>query len=384
MNTSQNNIQLALLFIPDISGFTQFVSDTAIEHSQHIIEELLEILIEANDIGLEVSEIEGDAILFYRLGQAPTAAELLAQIQKMFVRFHTHLKRYETHRICACGACKSAHRLTLKFVAHYGDITKNKIKKYSKLFGKEVIVVHRLLKNRIEHHEYSLFTSNLVRACSNWVEVPAVAWTGLEHDEETYDCGQVNFCYLALAPLMDYVPEPVLEDHSVPGLKKHLFHSKALIDAPIEMVFNVVADLPWRVKWIPDTMEETQDINHKLLQNGNTHRCLVNGPTVVTHDFKQNLDTITFTETDTKRNYCVVYTLIKEEEGTTQCSADFFMKKNWLINNFFRLFVKKKMLLLYADSWINLNGYCHSLLDAKESHPYHMVLVEENRLLHTL
>ena len=63
----------ALLFVPDISGFTQFVQTTEITHSRHIIEELLEKLIEANDLGLQVSEVEGDAILFYRFGHPPTA-----------------------------------------------------------------------------------------------------------------------------------------------------------------------------------------------------------------------------------------------------------------------------------------------------------------------
>lgn len=55
-----------LLFIPDISGFTRFVTETEIGHSRIIIQELLEILINANGIGLEISEIEGDAILFYK------------------------------------------------------------------------------------------------------------------------------------------------------------------------------------------------------------------------------------------------------------------------------------------------------------------------------
>ena len=41
-----NNPKPALLFIPDISGFTQFVKATDVAHSQHIIEELLEKLIE--------------------------------------------------------------------------------------------------------------------------------------------------------------------------------------------------------------------------------------------------------------------------------------------------------------------------------------------------
>ena len=46
-----------LLFIPDISGFSRFVSQTEIEHSRLIIQELLESLINANQMGLEVSEV---------------------------------------------------------------------------------------------------------------------------------------------------------------------------------------------------------------------------------------------------------------------------------------------------------------------------------------
>jgi len=60
-----------LLFIPDISGFTRFINETEIDHSRLIIQELLELLINANDVGLEISEIEGDAILFYKFGETP-------------------------------------------------------------------------------------------------------------------------------------------------------------------------------------------------------------------------------------------------------------------------------------------------------------------------
>lgn len=38
----------ALIFIPDISGFTNFVTKTEIQHSNHIITELIELLIDAN------------------------------------------------------------------------------------------------------------------------------------------------------------------------------------------------------------------------------------------------------------------------------------------------------------------------------------------------
>ena len=51
----------SLLFIPDISGFTDFVNSTEVAHSQHVIEELLELIIANDELGLTVSEIEGDA-----------------------------------------------------------------------------------------------------------------------------------------------------------------------------------------------------------------------------------------------------------------------------------------------------------------------------------
>ena len=57
-----------LVFIPDISGFTNFVTNTEIEHSRHVIQELLELLIDSNPLKLEISEVEGDAILFYKFG----------------------------------------------------------------------------------------------------------------------------------------------------------------------------------------------------------------------------------------------------------------------------------------------------------------------------
>ncbi|HKH62865.1 MAG TPA: DUF2652 domain-containing protein, partial [Flavitalea sp.] len=66
-----------LIFIPDISGFTSFVNNTEIEHSRFIIEELLETIINSNQLGLNISEIEGDAVLFYKFGDPPKVQERL-------------------------------------------------------------------------------------------------------------------------------------------------------------------------------------------------------------------------------------------------------------------------------------------------------------------
>src|SRR4029078_4839969 len=112
-----------LLFIPDISGFTRFVNETEISHSRLIIQELLELLINANQIGLEVSEIEGDAVLFYKFGDAPDAKDIYVQVAKMFTEFHRQLSAYDRFKYCQCKACVAAINLTLKIITHYGEFT---------------------------------------------------------------------------------------------------------------------------------------------------------------------------------------------------------------------------------------------------------------------
>ena len=52
------------------------MNETDVIHSQHIIEELLEILIDANEMNLQLSEIEGDAILFYKSESADSFKDL--------------------------------------------------------------------------------------------------------------------------------------------------------------------------------------------------------------------------------------------------------------------------------------------------------------------
>ena len=60
----------ATILIPDISGYTEFLTKTELVHSSHIINELLDAILAANSDEFELSEVEGDALLLYRKGQA--------------------------------------------------------------------------------------------------------------------------------------------------------------------------------------------------------------------------------------------------------------------------------------------------------------------------
>ena len=373
-NTTSTQPSQALLFIPDISGFTQFVNDTEINHARHIIEELLNLIIESNQIGLQVSEIEGDAILFYKMGPPPSAKELLDQVKKMFTAFHFHLQKYDSHRICNCAACKSADSLTLKFVVHYGEVAINRIHNHDKLFGIDVIAVHRLLKNNINNHEYALLTNRFTDAVADWNENSTKTWSEVNSGSETYDSGRMDYSYLTLENLYQDVPELQPDDFRMKGHTTSLLKTDAVIEAPLELVFDVAVDVKWRPQWIPGTLPETTDINAYIAQNGQTHKCIANGPIMVAHDFKIEKDKVYFSETDSSKTMGCVYTLTRLDANRSHLSCEFFMPSNFFKAAMFKLMMKKRLKNVCLQSWDNLSTYCKSLVEKHETHPYQIIL----------
>lgn len=377
MEPQIRSAQPTLLFIPDISGFTEFVNQTELVHSQHIIEELLEILIDANEIDLEVSEIEGDAILFYRNGMSPTAAELLAQVQRMFVKFHAHLKLYDSHRICQCGACCGAINLSLKFIVHYGETGTNQVKSHSKLFGKDVIVAHRLLKNEVPHRDYVLFTDQLINSCSSWVEVDQASWAEPEHASEAFDLGTVNYCFVSLQPLLAHVPEPRIEDYSLKGATKKILGHEQIIEAPIDLAFDVLSDLSIRHEWIKG-IRDSDKLNGKITRNGSTHRCVIkrddSDPFMVTHNFQTGKDFIAFTDTNHNKGFDTVFTLRRIGPAVTRLEVCYFIKKNIIFELMIKLLMKKKLKENLQESCSRLNNLCKQLASEGKSHPANIIL----------
>lgn len=351
-------VQPALIFIPDISGFTKFVSETELVHSQHIITELLETLMETNHTGLIVSEIEGDAILYYRFGEANKADELLQQVEDMFVRFHEHLARYENRRICQCGACKTAHSLTLKFVVHYGNIALNQIGEHTKLFGKEVIVAHRLLKNDIPHHEYALFTKPLLQACQTWDQAEALAWSDFDNSEQVYDSGPVQYDYLALAPLKGKLKPIEKLAPIMAGKPVKMVEYSYPFQVPAEILLQKMIDLNYRPKWagVGIKMITPDEINRQ----GTVHQCLIpdskERPEFVTENFRVKKDKFSFDETDVNGRMSTRWILEKEGLEKTVVTVQFWVKNNFFIKTFFRFFAKAKLKKIAQENLAKLEG----------------------------
>lgn len=204
----------ATIFIPDISGYTEFASHTAIDHSAHIVNELLDLIIDSDALGLTLSEIEGDAVLLYRLGGPIPLVTLLDECSTMFRNFHTRLGIIERDTICQCGACQTASKLSLKFVAHYGTIKEISVARLKRASGVDLIVAHRLLKNRVPSREYVLVSEGYRDAVGGNATDPRFAWRA--GSEDYPGIGRVGFTYAVLDGVrLEIPPPPPRQDHVV-------------------------------------------------------------------------------------------------------------------------------------------------------------------------
>lgn len=260
----------ALIFIPDISGYTKFITETETKHAKHIITELLEVIIKADKLKMQISEIEGDAVLFFRMGDPPKLDDLISQAKKMFVDFHTHLKIIQRDNVCQCGACRSAINLTLKFVSHYGTLEEITIQNFSKIMGSDVILAHRLLKNSIDDDEYLLITEDYLTTqidsgseLDDWVKFQ-------EHKETFKNFKNVQIKYVSLTEVKKELPD-------VSKLKKTDFDYSdpdisIFIDAPILLVHELLTDHDAKLSYVPG-LNEIKD--HPAVNRINTsHTCV--------------------------------------------------------------------------------------------------------------
>ena len=329
-----------LLFIPDISGFTRFISQTEIEHSRLIIQELLEVLINANNIGLEISEIEGDAILFYKFGDPPELKEIYKQVEKMFCSFHQNLFAYEHRRYCQCTACSSAIDLSLKVITHYGEFTGYNVKNFNKLIGKDIIVAHQLLKNDINNSEYWLVTKSLVK---DERPMDLTKWMQWMSSAKKTENGEVPFHYTQLSKLKDELYEEPVSRIELAGKKKVVSVTKDY-DAQIIPLFHATGDFNYRSQWM-DGVIRVEDVNHFLPRVGMRCKCITTNGVVNTYSssYFYSPDHIEFSETNEKNKNVTYFTLQKVNENKTRFTLEYFVKNSFPSNFLFNLTQKKKL-----------------------------------------
>jgi len=187
-------IRRAVLLIADIGGYTRYMNWNRMHltHAQLTVAQLLESVIDAGK-GLKLAKLEGDAAFFW----APDGnANVLVseRLSRMRQSFLSRKERIAKDHSCECASCAQLDNLSLKFVAHEGQVAEQKVKRNVELAGVDVILVHRMLKNTVPVPEYVLMTDPVAQSLD---EAMRLRSKPLMHDFE--GLGQTSTHYIDLA-----------------------------------------------------------------------------------------------------------------------------------------------------------------------------------------
>jgi hypothetical protein len=186
------------LLLADISGYTAFLqlvaeahrddafADGRVPDAYFFVSSLLDGIIERIVPPFRLSKIEGDAVFAFARDDegVPRGAALLECLSACYAAFRDRLGSALEVWTCRCGACSRVDNLDLKFVLHAGSYVVQSIAGNPELAGPDVVMAHRLLKNRaaeiVGHPAYALVTE----AAASRLAVPV---EGARELTETYE-----------------------------------------------------------------------------------------------------------------------------------------------------------------------------------------------------
>lgn len=174
------------LIIADISGYTSLLTTTEIDHASDIVKSLLSTIYRNINRPFSFVKYEGDAILYYIESDTVEEGEkIIEHVEAVYNDFHSQLNIMDLNTTCTCKACSNINRLNLKFFVHYGEFLKQKLPGAGiDIAGFHVIVLHRLLKNKVYERFQSKGYALISHVCLPEDSVPAHAQPYEEHYED--------------------------------------------------------------------------------------------------------------------------------------------------------------------------------------------------------
>jgi uncharacterized protein YndB with AHSA1/START domain len=185
----------ACFVIADISGYTNFLAAVELEHAQDIIADLMDTVVRGLRPPFRLAKFEGDAAFVYAVTEKVDGSLLQDAIESAYFEFRRRMRNIRQASQCECDACRSMANLDFKFVVHHGDMVKQRMGGREELAGRDVILIHRLLKNSINerfgNRAYALYSD----ACIRTMGIDPASHGLVEHHETIDIIGDVTLWY---------------------------------------------------------------------------------------------------------------------------------------------------------------------------------------------
>jgi uncharacterized protein YndB with AHSA1/START domain len=160
--------EAAYFAIADISGYTSFLAAVELEHAQDIIADFMDTVVKGLRPPFRLAKFEGDAAFVYATAEKVDGSLLQDAIEGAYFKFRRRMRDVRQASTCECRACVAMGDLDFKFVVHHGEMVKQKMGGREELAGRDVILVHRLLKNavsdKIGSRAYALYSDAAIRS----------------------------------------------------------------------------------------------------------------------------------------------------------------------------------------------------------------------------
>jgi hypothetical protein len=191
--------QKGYFILTDISGYTEFLTKSELDHAQDALQNLFDVQLAHIKHPFVISGFRGDAIFMYvpetNIYEPQTILEAL---ENLYFVFADALRQMIYNTTCTCRACQNMSKLDLKMVIHYGEYVIQKLGDREELLGADVIVPHRMLKNTVIEQtgieSYALFSDVAAEAS----KLSKLAYPLVPHSEVYAHLGEVKMQVLDL------------------------------------------------------------------------------------------------------------------------------------------------------------------------------------------
>ena len=267
-----NAPERACLIIADISGYTSYLAGVELDHAQDILADLMGVMVDGLRPPFTLAKLEGDAIFVFGPSEGLDGSALQDAIETTYFSFRRRLRNIHRATTCECNACVLIPTLDLKFVAHSGLAAKQSVADREELMGRDVILVHRLLKNnvaeKLAHRPYVLYTD----ACVKQLGIPAEAHGLIPHVEQIDVIGEVRVWLRDLDAAWQEAEAANRDEVSVESAFATMTFD---LDAPRSVVWDFLTSPVKRPLWVngvSEVREQTKDTRRR--GRGTTNHCM--------------------------------------------------------------------------------------------------------------
>ncbi|HJS18823.1 MAG TPA: DUF2652 domain-containing protein [Anaerolineales bacterium] len=196
--------QKGYFLLTDISGYTEFLTESELEHAHETLQSLFEVQLANIKFPLKISGFRGDAIFVYTAEACfVNPQSFIETLENLYIVFADTLRQMQINTTCECRACRNMGKLDLKMCIHYGEYIVQKLGDREELLGADVIVPHRMLKNTaIEKtgvKAYALFS----QAAADTLRLAELSQPLIPHSETYEHLGELKMLVYDLHGAME-------------------------------------------------------------------------------------------------------------------------------------------------------------------------------------